>query len=130
LSSRDEMQNTLNEVNLYIELKGDKARKLQESISRKLGQLGFYCSPRAEGYAFFISELAVLRGLPNIRLLVSGNALSMRIHMASGLTESNASSMNLSVDEVYRRIMEAMNEVARIYAEFEKWADYMMIEKP
>jgi len=130
LSSRDEKQNILNEINLYIELKGDKARKLRESVSCKLGQLGFYCSPRAEGYAFFINELAILRGLPNIRLSVSGNALSTRVHMASGLTESNASSMNLSVGEVYRRIMEAVNEVARIYAEFEKWADHMMIEKP
>ena len=50
--------------------------------------------------------------------------------MASGLTESNASSMNLSVEEVYRRIMEAVNEAARIYTAFEKWADYVMIEKP
>ena len=124
------MQQSLNEIHLYIELRGDQAKKLEEQISSRLTQLGFYQSRRAEGYAFFVNEAAALRGLPNIRLSASGNILITRIHMVSALREQNTSAIGLPVEEVYDRIINGVEEIARVYDKFKQWAYSLIINKP
>ena len=128
--SLERMQQSLNEIYLYIELRGDKAKKLEEQIFSRLSQLGFYQSRRAEGYAFFVNEAAALRSLPNIRLSISGNILITRTHMVSGLREENTSAIGLSVEEVYDRIVKGVEEIARVYDKFKQWAEFLIINKP
>lgn len=123
------MQNKLSEVYLYIELDESNARKLEKKIFEKLLKLNFYHSPRVEGHAFFLNKIAETIGLPNLRLVVSKNVLIIRIHMVTGLNEEKASAIGLTSQEIYSRIMQAINEVSNIYNEYSKLAIGLMINK-
>lgn len=123
------MQNKLSEVYLYIELDEKNAKKLERKVFEKLSELKFYYSPRVEGYAFFLNKIAETIGLPNIRLVISKNILITRIHMVSGLIEEKALAIGLTSQEVYSRIMHAIDEVANLYNEYNKIAISLMINK-
>lgn len=123
------MQNKLSEVYLYIELDEKNARKLEKKIFEKLSELNFYRSIRVEGYAFFLNKIAETIGLPNIRLVISKNILIIRIHMIPGLVEEKALAIGLTSQEVYSRIMHAIDEVANLYNEYNKTATSLIINK-
>ncbi|MEM3631117.1 MAG: hypothetical protein QXY18_06885 [Nitrososphaerota archaeon] len=128
LSIKD-MQNKLSEVYLYIELDEKNARKLEKKIFEKLSELNFYRSIRVEGYAFFLNKIAETIGLPNIRLVISKNILIIRIHMIPGLVEEKALAIGLTSQEVYSKIMHAIDEVANLYNEYNKTATSLIINK-
>ncbi|MEM2928824.1 MAG: hypothetical protein QXV60_02420 [Nitrososphaerota archaeon] len=128
LSIKD-MQNKLSEVYLYIELDEKNARKLEKKIFEKLSELNFYRSIRVEGYAFFLNKIAETIGLPNIRLVISKNILITRIHMIPGLVEEKALAIGLTSQEVYSKIMHAIDEVANLYNEYNKTATSLIINK-
>lgn len=123
------MQNKLSEVYLYIELDEKNARKLEKKIFEKLSELNFYRSIRVEGYAFFLNKIAETIGLPNIRLVISKNILIIRIHMIPGLVEEKALAIGLTSQEVYSKIMHAIDEVANLYNEYNKTATSLIINK-
>lgn len=123
------MQNKLSEVYLYIELDEKNARKLEKKIFEKLSELNFYRSIRVEGYAFFLNKIAETIGLPNIRLVISKNILITRIHMIPGLVEEKALAIGLTSQEVYSKIMHAIDEVANLYNEYNKTATSLIINK-
>jgi hypothetical protein len=123
------MQNKLSEVYLYIELDEKNARKLERKIFEKLSELNFYCSLRVEGYAFFLNKISETIGLPNIRLIISKNILITRIHMIPGLIEEKALAIGLTSQEVYSKIMHAIDEVSNLYNEYGKTAISLIINK-
>jgi hypothetical protein len=123
------MQNKLSEIYLYIELDDKNARKLEKKIFEKLSELKFHCSLRVEGYAFFLNKVSETIGLPNIRLIISKNILITRIHMIPGLKEDKALAIGLTSQEVYSKIMHAINEIANLYNEYSKTAISLIINK-
>jgi len=123
------MQNKLSEVYLYIEVDEKNARKLERKIFEKLSELNFYCSLRVEGYAFFLNKISETIGLPNIRLIISKNILITRIHMIPGLIEEKALAIGLTSQEVYSKIMHAIDEVSNLYNEYGKTAISLIINK-
>jgi len=123
------MQNKLSEIYLYIELDEKNARKLERKIFEKLSELNFYCSLRVEGYAFFLNKISETIGLPNIRLIISKNILITRIHMIPGLIEEKALAIGLTSQEVYSKIMHAIDEVSNLYNEYGKTAISLIINK-
>ena len=127
--SINDMQNKLSEVYLYIELDEKNARKLEKKIFEKLSELRFHYSLRVEGYAFFLNKIAETIGLPNIRLIISKNILITRIHMISGLIENKALAIGLTSQEVYSKIMQAIDEIANLYNEYNKIATSLIINK-
>jgi len=54
---------------------------------------------------------------------------STRIHMIPGLKEDKALAIGLTSQEVYSKIMHAINEIANLYNEYSKTAISLIINK-
>ena len=113
----DELQQKLNTVELYIDI-GGKSEEFQKKLVNTLTGFGFQASPRAEGYAFFPGDELGWKGLPSLRLTIVGTVFAIRIHASDTLTKVNASMVNATPDDVYRRIMGALVQAKKVYEEY------------
>jgi len=122
----EELQRKLNSVEMYIDI-GGKAEEFQRKLVRRLTELGFQTSLRAEGFAFFPGEEPGWKGLPSIRLTRVGSVLTLGVHAGDTLTTFNASTVNSTPIAVYQRIMDALMQARNMYEEYGRKAAYVSV---
>jgi hypothetical protein len=122
----EELQRKLNSPELYIDI-GGKVEELQRKLVNLLTKFGFQTSLRAEGLAFFPGNEQSWKGLPSIRLTRAGTVLVMRVHASDTLTTLNASTVNSTPVDVYRRIMNGLVQAGKLYQEYGRKATYVSV---
>jgi len=122
----EELQRRLNSAEMYIDT-GGKTEEFQRKLVSLLTEFGFQAARRAEGFAFFPGEEQAWKGLPSIRLTRAGTVLAMRVHATDTLTTLNASAVNSTPVDVYRRIMKGLVQAAKLYEEYGRKAAYVSV---